>query len=932
MLRALRNRITGISGMKKLTLLLCTVLILTIGFGSTYSYVVTGTPTLFNLFLNGMNPDGDLVIQKTVSHPFGDTYSIPDNLSFTFEVDLGENYAGKIVKTSQGEKTVDENGVITVSVAAGGRTTVYDIDDGTIATVTETNFSKGFTPDVESHEIEIKKYQDNLLTFTNTYVPEKADTSGLTVSGIKTLVGREWIEGDSFTFELAVNNASTWESVGTQTVTYELVEMPDPEDPEKTVLVPKSDFDKFDFTELIRAYDFDTAGTYSFCVSEVEDSIGGLTYDKAESKFDVLVGDADMDGYLEIQSITTTTAANTAIEGTAVTISFENKYAPVGSAEAYIEILKVLEDTSGQNKSPAGFKFELYDEENNLIVTSDPTGSTGETSIRLVYEPTDTGKTFTYVLKETGAGQTVGALIYDDTEYKIHVSVVDNLDGTVSAYVYDWQDPVASWEDVPAKTIGSEGVTENTQHFEAKENTEAPREGAVSGNDAGGTTEDVSVEGIPDETEESENTQASESCDNTVSSGNAGTAETTDTENNGLLIASLTEPVNVPEGATNTYNATFTNRYDPQDATSDISGTKTLSGRNMEDGEFTFLLYQTDKLFTLAEDAQPIDTKVNVSGAFSFDTLTFDKVGTYYYVVTEDASAVLGGVTYDNSRYLVTIVVTDTEGVLTATVSITDVHGEEKDIAFVNSYTAAPVSLPLGGTKILTGAELKDYDFVFELYVADETFTPAVSAFQTTANDDAGLFSFKGLSFTKAGTYRYVVTEDSTEAIEGMVYDDTVYHITVTVADPGDGQLVIEEIHLTADGRPTETILFENSYTEPEESEEPSESGKPSEPTDSSESEKPSESEPTDTGESGEPSESAEPSESVEPSESIDSGEADDPDEPDGSSESDVSEDSTKANDPKTGDDNNVLPYIIALIISGLAAILLLVNYRRRKR
>lgn len=880
MLQILKRQISARSSVTKFALLLCAVLILSIGIGSTFSYVTTGTPTLINLFLNGMNPDGDLVIQKTVSHPFGDTYTIPEDLNFTFEVNMGSEYAGKNVKTTQGEKTADENGVITVFVVPGGRITVYDIDDGTNVTVTETNLGRGFTPDAVSRELTIQKYKDNSVIFANTYLPEKADTSVLTVSGVKTLVGREWIEADSFTFDLSVYQNGTWSSLGTQTITYELVEQTDPENPEKTVLVPKSDFDKFDFTELIRSFTFDKAGTYSFRVSEVEGTIGGLTYDKAESKFEILVGDVDMDGYLEIQSVTTT-SENTAIENTTVGITFENKYAPVGSTEAFIEITKVLEDTSGQNKSPAGFTFELYDESGNLYKTSELTGSTGETSIRLVYEPTEAGKTFNYVLKETGSGQTVGALTYDDNAYNIKTAIVDNLDGTISAFVYD------------NDSIVSDGNAGDGKTSDGSHNT------VSDGNAVAALADNVA----------------------TVSSGNVAI----DGTNNPTL--------SIPKDATNIYQATFTNRYDPRDASVAMAGSKVLNGRTLRDGEFTFQLYRTNELFQMADTAMPLATATNDgAGTFDFPTLQLDRVGTYYYIVNEDTTGALRGVTYDGSYYLVTITVSDVEGVLNAATTVTDAYGEHCTIEFENTYLAAPVSLPLSGKKILSGARLKEGEFSFELYVADENFTPQDRAFQTTVNDEDGKFTFKDLTFTKAGTYRYVVTEDSTEAIEGMVYDDTVYHITVTVADPGDGQLVIEEIHLTADGRPTETILFENSYTEPEESEEPSESGKPSEPTDSSESEKPSESEPTDTGESGEPSESAEPSESVEPSESIDSGEADDPDEPDRSSESDVSEDSTKANDPKTGDDNNVLPYIIALIISGLAAILLLVNYRRRKR
>ncbi len=839
MLRVLKNRISGISSLKKLTLLLCVALILTVSIGSSLSYMVTGTPTLLNRFLNGMNPDGDFVIQKVVSHPFGEGYEIPEGLTFTYTVDLGVKYAGETLRTTQGERTADENGVLTVTVAPGGRTTIFDIDDNTLATVTETNIGAGFTPDALSRELTVQKYQDNILTFLNTYVPEKADTAALQVSGVKTLVGRDWQEGDSFTFLLEVNQDGAWKEVGTQTITYELVEQADPEDPEKTVLVPKPDFDKFDFTALIQGYSFDKAGTYSFRVSEKEGTIGGLTYDKAESKFDVTVGDADMDGYLEIQSVTTV-SANTTVTDTIVSIAFENKYAPVGSTEVFIEIQKVMEDTSGQNKSPAGFTFELYDESGKLYKTSESTGSTGETSIRLVYEPTEAGKTFNYVLKEAGSGQTVGALTYDDNAYNIKVAIVDNLDGTISAYVYDNDSTVSDGN-------AGDGKASDGSHSTVSDGNAVA---AVADNAA------------------------------TVSDGNAAAGGANKTT------------LSIPKDAGSVYHTVFTNRYDPQDASVTIAGSKVLNGRALRDGEFTFRLYRTDERFQVADTAMPIATATNdAAGTFAFPILQLDRVGTYYYAVTEDSTGALKGVTYDTSCYLVTIAVSDVEGVLTAVTSVTDAYGETCTIEFENSYRAASVSLPLSGKKILNGARLEEGAFSFELYVADEAFTPQDTVFQTVTNDEDGKFAFQDLTFTSAGTYRYVVTEKNAVAIEGMTYDDTVYGITVTVADPGDGQLIIEAMHLTADGQTAETILFENSYTAPEESEQP-----------------------------GEPDES---------------GESDEPGEPDDSNETDESnepDDSTQIDIPPTGDDSSILPYLIVFAISGLAVILLLVRHHRRKR
>ena len=744
-----------------------------------------------------------------------------------------------------------------MTVAPGGRATVYDIDDGTRVTVTEINIGKGFTPDTISQDVTVQESQDNILTFQNIYSPEKADTSALTVSGVKTLYGREWKEGDSFTFALEVYENGAWTSVGTQTTTYELVEQPDPANPEKTFLVPKPDYDKFDFSELIRAYAFDEAGSYSFRITEAEGIIGGLTYDKAESKFDILVGDADMDGNLEVQSVSTTTSANTTIEGTAIKISFENKYAPQGSAEALIEIQKVMKDLSGQNKTTAGYVFELYDEKNNLIATSDPTDSTGETSIRLVYEPTDAGKTFDYVLKEKGCGQTIGALTYDDASYPVRVSVVDNLDGTVSAWIYDRSN-------VPGDS------------------------GAVSGGDAGTSSDGTG----------------------TVSGGNAGMVPggfgTVSGSDAGKSMTSI------PPGASNVCRKIFTNQYDPRDASVVLAGSKTLDGRAMNAEEFSFRLYQTDALFGISEGAQPVCTAVNAAdGTFSFDSLSFDKVGNYYYVAKEDSSAALKGITYDNTTYLITVSVTDKDGVLESAVKITDAYGKESDLVFRNSYKAAPVYLPLSGKKTLSGATLENGAFQFRLFLADETFAAQGDALQTATNSANGEFGFETLAFSKADTYRYIVIEQS-GTLEGMQYDDTKYCITVQVADPGNGQLIISGFDMTADGNNVSEIVFENVYAEPEKPEEPDSPDEPEKPEEPDSSDKPENPD--------EPDKPEIPDQPVTPEQPSNPGELQDTENPE------------QPTTPKTGDDSNAVFWFVMLVLSGVMIILLFMVKKLKKR
>ena len=59
---------------------------------------------LVNTFKPLQNITSDLVISKTVEHPLGEGYAIPDNIAFDFEVNLGKDYAGSRLTTTNGEK------------------------------------------------------------------------------------------------------------------------------------------------------------------------------------------------------------------------------------------------------------------------------------------------------------------------------------------------------------------------------------------------------------------------------------------------------------------------------------------------------------------------------------------------------------------------------------------------------------------------------------------------------------------------------------------------------------------------------------------------------------------------------------------------------------------------------------------------------------
>lgn len=573
-------------GARAVVLVVSVALLLCSAAGGTLAYIVTKTPTFANTFISGLEPVGSLTISKAVEHSFGEGYAVPDNdnTTFSFTVDLGEGNANKAF----GSYKADGKGVISLSVKAQSAVTIPNIPEGTIATVTESQVSAGFSVKggQATQTATIAKGEAAHADFTNVYAPEAAQAN-FAVTGSKELVGRDWQEGDSFTYRLERLVNGEWVPVGEKTITCHLVERDDPNNPGHTIMVPDPQSISFDFTDLACAEAFDEPGTHTFRIREVDGNVDGLTHDFPESRFDVTVGDADMDGFLEVQAVSGQTT-NTKVDADGnVDALFRSRYAPEGSAVVEVGISKSMSDLSGQGRDASGFSFELLDESGRVVQTSEPTDPLGKTSLSLTFDATDVGHTFKYTVREANEGA-VG-VVYDSSKRMLEISVEDNLDGAVSAL--------------------------------------------------------VSADGG----------KPAESCE-----------------------------------------LAFANVYDPADATAMVSGSKTLSGRALEAGEFTFDLYQTDESFSVSAGITPALTTSNAAdGSFAFAPLSFGEVGTYYYVVFEDASSPLAGVEYDAGSYAVTVSVVDVGGRLAATQSIRKMDGgEAAPVSFANAYVGGGPDVP----------------------------------------------------------------------------------------------------------------------------------------------------------------------------------------------------------------------------------------------
>ena len=245
---------------------------------------------------------------------------------------------------------------------------------------------------------------------------------------------------------------------------------------------------------------------------------------------------------------------------------------------------------------------------------------------------------------------------------------------------------------------------------------------------------------------------------------------------------------------------TFTNTYTvgelPSSITDQIKIDKQLTGRDLKKGEFSF---------ELLEGGEVIATGSNDAGGnVTFEKITYNQPGHHTYTVRE-VNNDLGGVTYDDQAYTVyTEIIDQGNGKLKAkhqaVVQMDNEFApiEGNKITFNNKYEAKGTTASIGAVKRLTGKDLKDGQFTFQL--KDETG----KVIDEAKNDKAGAISFKALEFDKAGTYKYTISEVNDKQ-EEIKYDTSEKAVTITVKDSGDG-------YLQAQVESEKQLIFTNTF------------------------------------------------------------------------------------------------------------------------
>ena len=556
--------------------------------------------------------------------------------------------------------------------------------------------------------------------FTNTYA---AKPGKKVIEAKKVLNGKE-LEADKYEFELKEND----KVVGTA----------------KNTADGSISFPEIEYTE---------AGTYTYTMSEKAGNEPGVTYDTASHTVTVDVAD---NGQGQLEATVTSEKP-----------VFTNTYA-AKPGKAVIEAKKVL---NGKELEADKYEFEL--KEGDKVVGTAKNKADGSVVFPAI-EYTAAGP-HTYTITEK-AGNEPG-VTYDTASHTVTVDVADNGRGQLEATV-PAEKPVFTntYAAKPGKTVieakkvlNGKALEADKYEFELKENDKVV---ATAKNTADGSISFPEIEYTKAGTytytmSEKAGNEAGVTYDKTSHKVIVDVAD----NGQGQLVATITSEQPV-----------FTNTYTkpaPAADTITIEATKTLVGKELEAGKYEFELKEGDKVIGTATNA--------ADGKVVFPSITYTEAGTHTYTVAEKAGNE-ENVTYDTTVHTVTVEVADNgQGKLVSTIT-----GNKP--AFVNKYTAptppptpnpqqpTPATATIQANKVLTGKELKDGQFEFEL-------TYQGNVVDTAKNKADGSVTFKSQSFTSPGKYEYTITEKAGNEA-GVTYDKTVHKVTVEVAYDTNGKLV----------------------------------------------------------------------------------------------------------------------------------------------
>ena len=458
--------------------------------------------------------------------------------------------------------------------------------------------------------------------------------------------------------------------------------------------------------------------------------------------------------------------------------------------------LKAKKELTGKELSAGQFSFKLLDSDKNELQTKSNDKDGQIFFDEITY---DKAGTYEYTISEAIPTERETGVTYDDTKYKVTVTVEEKAGKLETTVVYEnikaGEVPTFknTYKALPGtiqleakKELSGRPLKADEFSFTLKGDggVDQTKKNAADGKvifdeisyDQAGIYEYTISEAIPTERETGVTYDDTKYKVTVTVEEKAGKLETT-------VVYENIKAGEVP---------TFKNTYKALPGTIQLEAKKELSGRPLKADEFSF---------TLKGDGGVDQTKKNdKAGKVLFDAITYDKAGTYEYTISEVVPATPEtGVTYDKATYRVKVTVEEKSGKLEATVEYENVKTGEVPV-FKNTYNALPGTIQLEAKKELSGRTLQADEFSF-------TLKGDGGVDQTKKNDKAGKVLFDAIKYDQAGTYEYTISEKIPAAKEtGVTYDDTKYKVIVTVEEKA-GKLEATAVYETG-----EVPTFKNAY------------------------------------------------------------------------------------------------------------------------
>ena len=669
--------------------------------------------------------------------------------------------------------------------------------------------------------------KDATPSFTNIY---SVEPTSVTLQGQKTVSGRDWNQGERYTFNLTAAaddaNATGLSKTTAQAVKDGVVAVNANQAVASTPESGRVASFSFVGTEAAPTVTFNRAGTFSFNITEnaAQDGQAGMSMDKHAARATVVVTDLDESGNhtgkLRVSSVTyANTGASDADKAVTDKAAFTNAYHASGTFDG-VTVSKTLEGRAsaagqftfavtglwynGVQTSVDGAEASLSNTAAGAGVSGAVVGASGQEKLfaRELTEQ-DLGRTFAYRIQEN---QPAAAGYAYDTSY--------TGDAIVLVKVLARKNDPAKLYTVTTVLKGA-GVTELLG----------------AGADASALTDEKIVQLKQDSHTYVQQYDASEAAATTptVSFVNRYTASLDYGAAGGLWIE---KTLTYPKDATIFGSPKSSFRYivKPADETSASKVGISTNGKVFETANV-----EADALKTVS---------LAPAGGLIFNQNDAGKTFTYTVSEIDDKAT---GYTYDKTVHTVKAVVADNgDGTLRVTTAVSkQVDGKDElegqwiypsgatstgvaTVKFKNTYTVTEAATYTPSvTKVVAGADAPG-KFTFAMTAADDATKTAIDGKlitgssmsvdngyaeekQTTAalkDGEHEKIDFSKLTFNKPGTYMFAINELAPNGGLGeWTYDAHTYNLTITVTDEG-GKLVAR-----ADGATgSEDFIFTNSY------------------------------------------------------------------------------------------------------------------------